>query len=1025
MKVRQFLGKQDFRGVTILLSLIFLLAGFFPASSSSRVVRPLNDGWKFCLSDDSTAIRPDFDDKDWRTLTLPHDWAFENGYSADGAQRANGGYACGGIGWYRRTFSLTEAECRSGRMFLDFDAVYMNSEVWINGHYLGKRPYGYISFGYELTDYVRPGKNVVSVRVDNSREPSARWYHGCGIYGNVALRRVADIHFEQWGTYVGVAGCSSEAVKLSIVSSLNGKMTGKEKVDFRILDKNGREVFVSGKLKSEKMTVRTDVTLRNPELWDLDTPCLYTLEARLWKNGKLADKVCQRFGVRDIRWDGATGFWLNGRNVKIQGVCEHLEGGPVGAAWTENLIRWKVRMLKDMGCNAIRTAHNPQLPMFYDICDEMGMLVLDEAFDGWQKKAAEDYGKQAFSEWWERDLRDFLRRDRNHPSVIAYSLGNETHGAVAAEMVRVCHEEDPFRLVTSGHSASDVMDLFGVNGNSEKQSFIRDYQVTDRAFVGTETPHTWQVRGYYRTHTWYRDGYPNKGQDPFETPNLTEKELFHYEWASPDKWANGKQHFNSSYDNAFVRINARQNMEFLRDLPWYAASFRWTGFDYVGEAGYVHGGWPFRAFMGGVIDLAGFPKDHYYLYQSQWGKEPMVHILPHWTHPDMKKGELLPVWVYTTGDEVELFINGRSLGRKQKGRKWNEMQCEWLVPWEEGTLSAVAYSCGKEIGRAVQQTADAPARLCLTVEDASLTGSDHDLHIVSIAQTDGKGTLYPYGENRVYWKLEGGEVFSAENGDPVDVETNYHAASRKAFFGLLRLFVRKTADSPILYTAAILGDKRLKADNRVSVDVRAIRLDGTDVEADYRVYYTTDGSDPAISGRLYEGPFAMTDGTVRAIVKLSDGSVLAMEEKFGKGEGIYWGNAGEEAELYAVQAEDCQLSGCRTADAGAGFQGRGYALLSSGQGLTFYQENDGSTHKSSLKYRYFVEREGTAILELTVDGKVEATLRLTASETETGKWKEGTAVVGLRSGANVIGLKALSGPDVGIDCFDFTNDAAQ
>ena len=243
-----------------------------------------------------------------------------------------------------------------------------------------------------------------------------------------------------------------------------------------------------------------------------------------------------------------------------------------------------------MGCNSIRTAHNPQLPVFYDICDEEGMLVMDEVFDGWSTKAPFDYGNQAFAGWWERDLRDWVRRDRNHPSVIIYSVGNETRGDVASELVKVCHEEDDTRLVTSGHSGSDFMDILGVNGHSEKKSFILNYKPGKKAFVGTETPHTWQVRGYYRTQTWYRDGYPNKRQDPFEIPDLCETEIFNYDWAPASKWTNRKQHFNSSYDNAVVRINARQNMAYLRDLPWYLGSYRWTGFDYLGEAGYVHGG---------------------------------------------------------------------------------------------------------------------------------------------------------------------------------------------------------------------------------------------------------------------------------------------------------------------------------------------------------------------------------------------------------------------------------------------------
>lgn len=987
-----------------------------------RMTRSLNKEWKFVLDDVPDAYLPDFTDEYWRVLDVPHDWAFENGYSEDGAQAANGGYASGGIGWYRKTFNLSPSEC-SNRIFIDFDAVYMNSEVWVNGHYLGKRPYGYISFGYEITDIAVAGENAVSVRVDNSREPSARWYHGCGIYGNVSLSFLPESHFKKWGTFVRTLECDSRKAVLNISSEPDIHTNGLPEVEYLIKDSRGNEVY-----RSKRLCVNTgkvcsgDIVIENPVLWDIETPVLYILSSRLFVGGKLIDEENETFGIRSVRWDGATGFWLNGRNIKLRGVCEHLEGGAVGAAWTENLMRWKVKMLKDMGCNAIRTSHNPQLSMFYDICNEMGMLVLDEIFDGWKQKASEDYGKQAFVEWWERDLRDFIRRDRNYPCVIAYSMGNETNGPVANQLVKVCHEEDPTRLVTSGHSASEVMDIFGVNGGAERKTFIENYKITDKAFIGTETPHTWQVRGYYRTNTWYRDGFsPQRGV--YETPDLTEKELFHYEWASPEKWVSRKQHFNSSYDNATVRINARQNMEFLRDLPWYSASFRWTGFDYLGEAGYVHGGWPFRAFMGGVIDLAGFPKDHYYLYQSQWSSKPMVHILPHWTHPDLKRGEKVPVWVYTTGDSVELFFNGKSLGKKSKGMKWNEMQCEWMVPWKEGTLEAVAYSDGEEIARTMQSTSSAPSQLRLSVSDACLTGSPEDLHIVDIEQTDHKGTLYPYGENRVYWTVKGnGEIFSAENGSPVDVETNYHATSKKCFFGLLRLFVRnKDLKGVALYAASILGDKRLKTDNRISIDVRGIDLKGTphDVSS-LKILYTTDGSDPVVSGNKYSRAFRMKNaGIVKAVVMSGDSVYIRMEEKFGSGEGLYWGNPEEKTDLLDVQAENCKFSGGMVSDELKGYQSKGYLLLENNSDIEFYQENDGSAYEAVMVYRYVSVGTGTLNIDFFNNGKAVFKDKVTLKSGDMGKWNERRIKIPLSKGANDIKLKIKSDCKVGIDGFGF------
>lgn len=1015
----------------LILFVFSFLGNAFVFGSTKDVVQNLreiismSDSWRFILRDDSLAYCPSWQDSGWREISLPHDWAFENGYSEDGVQRDRGGYASGGIGWYRKTFSLSALQYRDKRLFLSFEAIYMNSEVWFNGHYLGKRPYGYISFEYEITSYVKQGLNVISVRVDNSLEPSARWYHGCGIYGNVHLAITSSARFATGGTVVVTNKCDLSEAHLSIRANVDnyGMNINMLSGEFIITDFLGKEVFKkSGIVMPMDKILSCDATIFAPSLWNIETPQLYTLTSRLKVRGKTVDETQTHFGIRSIEWHADTGFWLNGRNVKIRGVCEHLEGGPIGASWTENMMRWKIRMLKNMGCNAIRTAHNPQLPVFYDICDEMGMLVLDEIFDGWGKKAAEDYGKQAFEKWWERDLRDWIRRDRNHPCIIAYSVGNETHGKVAEELVRICHEEDSTRHVTSGHSGSEFMDILGVNGHSEKQSFIRDYKVGDKAFIGTETPHTWQVRGYYRTQTWYRDGYPNKKQDPFETPNLTSKEIFHYEWASPQKWTNKKQHFNSSYDNGIVRINARQNMEVLRDLPWYSGSFRWTGFDYLGEAGYVHGGWPFRAFMGGVIDLAGFPKDHYYLYQSQWTDLPMVHLLPHWTHPEMENGIEIPVWAYTTGDSVELFLNGRSLGVKKKGQKWSEMQCEWMVPWKEGSLEAVAYRDGKEWARTKQKTSGVPSRLILRAEDACFTGDKKDMYIFRIAEADASGTIYPYGENRIYLQVTGkGEIYSIENGNPVDIETNYHASSKKAFFGLLAAFVRYNGDPDIsLFAGGILGDKSLKMSKQIAIDVSCIHLYGGVSTPLCEIYYTTDGTMPTIHSRRYFFPFSLEKGgEVKALVMYKGKTLFMMEEKFGENEGLYWGKTDSNIELADIQAEKCVLNEGYITYNLSGFQSQGYVVLRKKESsLEFYQENDGGLRIAKMDYSYTSLQSGKVKFQLQSNGKVIAEKECTILQQDVGKWKTATMDVSLVSGANTIKLVLLEGRDV---CIDWLN----
>lgn len=1015
----------------LFLMLLYLVWGHGISWSTNKVIEGretlcINNGWSFILQDIQGAYRIDCDDLAWRTLSLPHDLAFENGYAVNGAQLQPGGYACGGIGWYRKKLNLSEIQCKDKRLFIHFNAVYMNSEVWINGHYLGKRPYGYISFEYEVTNYVKPGSNIISVRVDNSLEPSARWYHGCGIYGDVSLITTSSVRFSLWDTFIQTSNISAEKtdVEVSTCWDIAKSYEAPIEVEFEIRSPKG--VKIEGNrykchLGNSSFVWRS--TIEDPMRWDLNTPYLYTLVMRLWSGTMMLDEQEERFGIRSVEWKADTGFWLNGRNVKLRGVCEHLEGGPVGAAWTKNLMRWKIGLLKDMGCNAIRTAHNPQLPMFYDLCDEMGMLVMDEAFDGWKRKAPEDYGKQAFAEWWERDLRDFIRRDRNHPSVIIYSLGNETGGEVVKDLVRVCHEEDSTRLVTSGHSGSELMDVFGVNGHSEKKEFILNYHSRDKAFIGTETPHTWQVRGYYRTKTWYRDGYPNKKQDPFETPDLTEKELFTYEWASPEKWVNAKQHFNSSYDNAFVRINARQNIEFLRDLPWYSGSFRWTGFDYLGEAGYVHGGWPFKAFMGGVLDLAGFKKDHYFLYQSEWTTQPMVHILPHWTHPEIQKGTKIPVWVYTTGDEVELFLNHHSLGKKLKGTAWNEMQCEWMVPWEPGVLEAIAYKNGKEIARARQETSGIPSNLVLKADTSALMGLINDLHIISIYQKDSKGVTYPYGENRVYFHLEGpGEIFSVENGNPVDVETNYGATSRNAFFGLLRAFVKRTNKEPVkLCVASILGDKRLKTGRGISIDVKGLNLDGTNFNPQCEIYYTVDGTEPSRKTLRYTKAFKLEKETiVKALVIYQGREIIRMSEKFGPDEGLYWGEA--DLKLFKnadIQAEECLLTNAIIDKRIPKYQGKGYALLEGkDSGLEFYQENDGSDRLVDLILSMTVSKASIVSFRILNNGKQVGNKDVTFSNEKAGNWQQIRVPLSIYSGANQIKIEIRQGDNVSIDWID-------
>ncbi len=996
---------------------------------AQRQVIDMNMGWRFMLEDVTEAEDKAYDDTDWRILNLPHDWAFEEGVSIDGAQKDRGGYYAAGIGWYRKSFDF-QTDWEGKVIYLEFDGVYMNSEVWVNDHYLGLRPYGYISFRYEISQFLDAGENIISVRVDNSKEPSARWYHPCGIYAPVRLVIADPLHIAPNGIYITTPDIQSNTAQIRVETELINMRHDRPEATLHatILGPNGNQLaslaVETKDLQANNNTLIHLLEVNNPLLWSPQTPTLYTLISRIYAEGHIVDEVHTRFGIRDIEWHIETGFWINGQNVKLKGVCEHYTGGPVGGAWTRPLMKWKLQLLKDMGVNAIRTAHNPATPMFYELCDEMGFFVMDEIFDGWGRKAEHDYGAQAFSEWWQRDMTEWLTRNRNHPSIVIYSVGNETRGDVAPELVALCHTLDPTRPVTSGHSNSRDMDVFGVNGGSERQGFFTSERL-NKPFVATEAPHTWQTRGYYRTKTWYRDGFPNPRQQPFELPDLTENEIFHYEWTSPRSWNNHKQHFNSSYDNAMVRITARKNWELMRDLPWFSGHFRWTGFDYYGEAGYVHGGWPFRLFMGGAIDVAGFEKDLFYFYQSQWTEQPMVHILPHWTHPRMEAGTEIPVWVYSNADEVELLVNGVSLGIQKPGIKWDEMQCEWMVPYKEGTLEAIAFRDGVEVDRTRMATAGAPASLQNTVEYIGPGSDERNYFIITTDGTDADKQINPYAENRVYYSFDDGiELISLENGDPVDTINSVRSNFRKLFMGKTRAFLRTHAPPEQLHVTvgSILGDKQLYVSDRISIHVACFNLNGASSPRDFQVRYSTDGSDPLTHGLIYSEPFAISGNTVvRAEVFAGEKHLFSMKEAFGEGEGLYWidplefnpwTNTGS-----ALQAESAEFNGAKALSTGKQFRGTGFVHFDQNEGwIRWSHENDGAdgTYKIKVRYAHGAQFDKCP-MKLVVNDDEKYTIDFEPTGSWNTDWKYIETDVQLTSGANYIELRTLGGCAPNID----------
>ncbi|MBB3696686.1 DUF4982 domain-containing protein [Flammeovirga yaeyamensis] len=996
---------------------LLLIWGIFLLTSLSIQAQErinFNEHWKFKLGDQTGADKTNFNDNDWRKLNLPHDWSIEGDYNENHPMGDKCGYLPAGIGWYRKTIQVPE-EWKGKSVNITFDGVFMNSTVWANGKKLGNRPFGWITFQYDISKEVDTNNEITfAVRVDNDAQPSARWYTGSGIYANTWIDVKSKLHVPMSGIFVRT---KKDEVTITTEIQNDFDKTQKGELITSIVDANGNEVAVAeskltiGSGKHQEITQKLKIA--NPHLWSTVSPYLYKAITKI-SSKKIDEEYITNFGVRDVEWKPGEGLFINGVETKMQGICNHQEAGALGAAVPDKILRFRIQQLKDMGVNAIRTAHNPQTPQFYAMCDEMGMIVMDEIFDGWHKKAANDYGAHFFKEWWDRDLTDWIKRDRNHPSIIIYSVGNETKGEEAAKaLVERCHELDNTRPVTSGHSGSNHMDVFGVNGHSERKGFF-DHLSNDRVFVGTENTHTWQVRGFYRTKTWYRDGYPCVRHQPYEYPDLTEEEVFTYDWTKSANKKSYKQIFTSSYDNAIVRLNSRQNIEQLRDIPNYAGSFRWTGHDYLGEAGFVHGGWPFKASIVGAIDLANFEKDLFYLYQSQWTSKPMIHILPHWTHPTLEKGTEIPVWVYSNCDEVELFLNGQSLGKQSPGKSWDKMQCEWLVGFQEGELKAIGYKDRKAIVNQVIRSADAPSQLKLTVDGEGMKNQKEDIVQVRIASEDAKGEFYPYGENRSFYHVEGsGKIKALDNGSPVDVEKHFEAKDRIAFYGLTRAYIESTdADGAIdLYVGAILGEKRLITSKQVHIDVKKISLRGKSSKGKIDIYYTIDGSRPTTASSKYTAPFLIELGTtVKAIVVLENKEIMRMHEKFADDEGFEWKTVMTATNPGGDQAEDATFDGVTISTEGENFNGKGFIDYGKNEGgyVEFYQENDGSEGEYTLRLRYSAAKRDIQehTLTLNVNGRKQV-IALPSCDKYRKEWKEFEVKVQLGIGANTIRLTAL------------------
>jgi beta-galactosidase len=759
-------------------------------------------------------VRPEFNDHSWRALDLPHDWAVEGPFDQSlPGETAKLPYA--GIAWYRKAFTLPASD--AGRqIYLDVDGAMSFAAVWLNGHFVGGWPYGYSSWRVDLTPFANiGGTNVLAIRLDNP-PLSSRWYPGAGIYRNVWLVKSAPIHIAHWGTKIRYAiesttGSHNPRNVVHVQTRVDhcAQARGQVVLETRILDPKGKEV-ASGRSPiptspGDSHQVDQDFSIAKPQLWTLDSPRLYRAVSRVFVNDQEVDTLATPFGLRTFQFTTDKGFLLNGERVPIQGVCLHHDFGALGAAFNLRAAERQLELMRELGANAIRTSHNPAAPEFLDLCDRMGFLVMEEAFDAWRMtKRTNDYSI-LFDDWHEADLRAMIRRDYNHPSIILWSLGNEvyeqregTNAWLAEKLAAIAHDEDATRPVNmalhvvaaSTNGFQKALDVFGYNYTPFGYAAFRSNNPV-LPLIGSETTSTVSTRGeyYFPVSTNRKDG-----RMDFQATS--------YDYAAPS-WA-------YMPDTEFKALD---------ENPFVAGEFVWTGLDYLGEPtpydtdtknrllfsdtkrqadmdALLAAGKkipvPSRSSYFGIMDLCGFPKDRFYLYQARWRPElPLAHILPHWNWPE-RVGQVTPVYVYTSGDEAELFLNGKSLGRKQRGKL--EYRLRWDdVVYQPGTLKVVTYRNGKRWATNTMKTAGPAAKIQLTPDRKRIAADGQDLSFVTVTITDEEGILAPRAKNRVRFIIEGvGELIATDNGDPISHES-FQQAERAAFNGMALAVVRSQA----------------------------------------------------------------------------------------------------------------------------------------------------------------------------------------------------------------------------------------
>lgn len=815
------------------------LLAFWPElSAQGRSEFLLEKGWKFTRQDNAEFVNPVFDDSRWQSVTVPHDWAIYGPFSAqndkqevaiaqDGQQEAmehagrTGGLPFVGVGWYRTAFEAP-AFAAGKKAFVQFDGAMSQAQVYLNGQKVGYWPYGYNSFYFDISKFMKPGeKNILAIRLENLPE-SSRWYPGAGLYRNVRILITEDAHIPVWGTYVTTPEVNREFAKVKVQTEVtlpDGADPAGYNLTTRLMNPNGEVITQLNtplvQLPYNDGKVTQEFIIQKPALWSPDMPALYTAESRLLAGSELKDLYTTPFGIRSIEIIPGKGFYLNGERTVFKGVCNHHDLGPLGAAVNDAAIRRQIRILQDMGCNAIRTSHNMPAPELVKACDEMGMMLMAESFDEWNVAKCKNGYNLYFEEWAEKDLVNLVRHYRNNPSVVMWCIGNEVpnqwregDGKIARFLQDICHREDPTRPVTQGMDAPDavvnnnfaaVMDVAGFNYRPFRYQ-VNYKKLPQEIILGSETASTVSSRGVYK--------FP-----------VERKAMAVYD-----------DHQSSSYDVEHCGWSNLPEDDFIQheDLPYCIGEFVWTGFDYLGEPTPYYTNWPSHSSLFGIIDLAGIPKDRYYLYRSHWNKTAKtLHILPHWTWPG-REGEVTPVFVYTNYPSAELFINGKSQGKRTKdlsigidssyteaAQKSFERQKRYRLMWmdtryEPGTLKVVAYDkAGNAVAEQEVYTAGKPHHIELSADRTRLQADGKDLAFINVRVVDKNGNLCPDDTRKIRFKVRGAGTYrAAANGNSASLES-FQAPEMSLFSGQLTAIVQTAEQQPgpIYFEASAPGVK--------------------------------------------------------------------------------------------------------------------------------------------------------------------------------------------------------------------------